>query len=95
MCCTPLVYKWFILHLPRSVMKNELGLRWDQRLISLSHSNIYWCPRSQEDISFIDRYREFPNLPLLSIRGGITCNLSLAIRQFGYARRDGPYDMLI
>ena len=76
-------------------MKNELGLRLNQRLMSLSHSDIYWGPRSQEDISFIDSYREFPNVPLLGIRGGITYNPSLALRQFGYARRDGPHDMFI
>ena len=29
MCCTPLLYWWFISHLPRSVLKNELGLRWN------------------------------------------------------------------
>ena len=61
----------------------------------LSHSDIHWCPRSQGDISFIDRCREFPNVPLLGIRGGITYNPSLALRQFGYAQRDGPSDMLI
>ena len=76
-------------------MKNELGLRWNQRLMSLSHSDIYWCPRSQEDISFIDRCREFPNVPLLGIRGGITYNPSLSLRQFGYTRRNSPPDMLI
>ena len=63
--------------------------------MSLSHSDIHWCPRSQEDISFIDRCGEFPNVPLLGIRGGITYNPSLALRQFGYAQRDGPPDMLI
>ena len=47
------------------------------------------------DISIIDRCEEFPNVPLLGIRGSITYNPSLALRQFGYARRDGPHEMLI
>ena len=47
------------------------------------------------DVSIIDRYGVVPNVPLLSIREGITYNPSLALRQFGYAQRDGPYDMLI
>ena len=34
-------------------------------------------------------------MALLGIRGSITYNPSLALRQFGYAQRDGPYDMLI
>ena len=95
MCCIPLLHRWIISYLPRSVIKNDLGLRWNQRSMSLSHSDIYWRPRSQEDISFIDHYGEFPNVPLLGIKGGITYNPSLAIRQFGYAQRDGPHDMLI
>lgn len=76
-------------------MKNEQSLKWCQRVMSLSHSDIYWCPRSQEDVIIIDRCGEFPNVPLLGIRGGITYNPSLALRQFGYARRDGPHDKII
>ena len=91
MCCIPLLYRWFISHLPRSVMENELGLRWNKRLMSLSHSDIYWCPHSQEDISFIDCYGEFPNVPLLSIRGGITYNRSLELCKFAYIRADTLY----
>ena len=36
MCFIPLFYRWFISHLPQSVMKNELGLRWNQKIMSLS-----------------------------------------------------------
>ena len=46
-------------------------------MMSLSHSDIYWCSRSQEDITIIDHCGEFPNVPLLGIRGGITYNPSL------------------
>ena len=63
--------------------------------MSLSHSDIKWYPRSQEDIFFIDRCREFPNVPLLGIKGGIIYNSSLALCQFGYARRDGPHELLM
>ena len=75
-------------------MKNEQGLRWSSRLVLLIHSDIYWCSRAM-DITIIDHCGEFPNVPLLGIRGGITYNHCLALRQFGYARRDGPHDMLI
>ena len=63
--------------------------------MSLRHSNIHWCSRSLENFNIIDRCGEFPNVPLLGIRGGITYNPCLAFRQFGYARRDGPHEMLI
>ena len=64
-------------------------------MISLSHLDIYWCSRSREDVTIINRYGEFHNVPLLGIRGGITYKPSLALCQFGYARRNGPHDMLI
>ena len=48
-----------------------------------------------EDITIFDRCGEFPNVPLLGIRVGITYNPCLALRQFGYARRDGPHDILV
>ena len=83
------------MHLPRSVMKNEQGLRWSQRIISLSHTDIYWYSQSHEDITIINPFEELPNVPLLGIMGGITYNPSLALGQFGYARRDGPHDALI
>ena len=63
--------------------------------MSLTHSDIHWCLRSLEDVSIIDRCGEFPNVPLLGIMGGITYNPFLDLRQFGYARRDGPHEILI
>src|ERR1044072_7560794 len=95
MCYIPLLSRWFISHLPQSVMKNEQRLKWSQRLMSLFHLDIRWCFFSQKDFTFIELCGEFPNVPLLGIRGGITYNPSLALRQFGFARRDGPHDMLL
>ena len=95
MCCILLLSRWFISHLPRSILKNEKGLRWSQRIMLLSHADIHWCSHLQEDITIIYHSREFPNVPLLGIREGITYNPSLALRQFFYARRDGPHDSLI
>ena len=37
MCCIPLLSRWFISHLPRSVLKNEQNLKWSQRIMTLSH----------------------------------------------------------
>ena len=69
MCCTPLLERWFISNLPQSVLKNEQGLRWSQRLMTLKHSDIHWCSRSKENVIIVDRCGEFPNVPLLGIRG--------------------------
>ncbi|CAI8599599.1 unnamed protein product [Vicia faba] len=40
LCCIPLLSRWFIAHLPRSTLKNEQGLTWSQRMMSLAHSDI-------------------------------------------------------
>ena len=80
MCFTPLLEIWFISHLPQSVLKNDQGSRWSYRLMTLKLSNIHWCSRSIENVTIIDHFGEFPNVPLLGIRGGITCNSCLALR---------------
>ncbi|CAI8618015.1 unnamed protein product [Vicia faba] len=95
MCCTTLLTRWFISHLPQSVLKNEQGSRWSQRLMTLKYSDINWCSRSIENVIIVEHCREFSNVPLLGIRGGITYNPCLALRQFGYARRDDLHEMLI
>ena len=48
MCCTPLLARWFISHLPQSVLKSEQGSRWSHRLMTLKHSDIHLCSRSIE-----------------------------------------------
>ena len=95
MCCTPLLARWFNSHLPQSVLKNEQGSRWSHRLMTLKYSNIHWCSRSIKNVTIVDHCGEFHNVPLLGIRGGITYNSYLSLRQFGYVRRDGPHEMLI
>ena len=95
MCCIPLLARWFTCHLPRSVLRNEQREQWSRRIMSLSHSDIRWNNFFQRDITIIDHCGEYPNVPLLGIKGGITYNPSLALRQFGYARSNGPHDMII
>ena len=48
-----------------------------------------------ENFAIINRCGEYPNVPLLGIRGRITYNPCLALRQFGHARKDGPHELLI
>ena len=48
-----------------------------------------------EEVAIIDRCGEYPNVPLLGVRGGITYNPCLALRQFGRARREGPHELLM
>ncbi|XP_050914133.1 uncharacterized protein LOC127128806 [Lathyrus oleraceus] len=89
-CCTTLLYKWFISHLPRSTTFWDLkdGFLWSQKIMSLTHSNIDWFDRAYEGATIIDSYGEFPNVPLIGTKGGINYNLILARRQFGYPMKD-------
>ena len=89
MCCTPLLARWFISHLPQSVLKNEQGSRWSHRLMTLKHSDIHWCSRSIDNVTIVDRCGEFPNVLLLGIRGCITYNLSWLCDSLGI-----PEDMV-
>ncbi|XP_058756282.1 uncharacterized protein LOC131629518 [Vicia villosa] len=59
------------------------------------HAIKIFLNRNPESVTIIDRCGQYPNVALLGIRGGITYNPSLALRQFGYARRDGPHHLLI
>jgi hypothetical protein len=43
----------------------------------------------------IENCGEFPNVPLLGTRGGISYNSILARRQFGYPMRDKPNNILL
>ncbi|XP_050908793.1 uncharacterized protein LOC127122515 [Lathyrus oleraceus] len=91
-CCATLIYKWFILHLPRSTAFWDLkdGLLWSQKIMSLTHSDIDWFDRAYEGVTTIDSCSEFPNVPLLGTKGGINYNPILARRQFGYQMKDNP-----
>jgi hypothetical protein len=91
-CCTTMLYKWFISHLPRSTAFWDLkdGLLWSQKIMSLTHSDIDWFDRAYEGVTTIDSCDEFPNIPLLGTKGGISYNPNLARRQFGYQMKDIP-----
>ena len=68
---------------------------WAYRIMSLAHTDIIWSTKDMEEVVVIDRCGEYPNVPLLGIRGGITYNPCLALRQFGRTRRDGPHELLL
>ena len=57
---------------PKSVLKNEEGLGWSYRIMSLAHTDILWSSKDMERVAVIDRWGEYPNVLLLGIRGGIT-----------------------
>ncbi|XP_058754441.1 uncharacterized protein LOC131627618 [Vicia villosa] len=88
--CAPLLHKWFISHLPRSVIKNEEGGTWVQRIMRLSYDDIVWNQKEFEGTHWFDSCGAFLNVLLLGTRGGITYNPILARHQFGFALKDKP-----
>ncbi|KAI5397380.1 hypothetical protein KIW84_063262 [Lathyrus oleraceus] len=81
-CCLPLLYKWFISHLPQTLTfkKNKGCLRWSTRLMSLTNDDIFWYKRVYDGVQIIDSCGEFSNVPLLGTCGGINYNPVLARR---------------
>ena len=84
LCCTPLLYKWFISHLPENFEANPENTRWSQKIMSLTPSDIAWFVPACSTEAIIDSCGGFGNVPLIGIRGGISYNPILARRQFGY-----------
>ncbi|KAI5430521.1 hypothetical protein KIW84_034923 [Lathyrus oleraceus] len=96
-CCLPLLYKWFISHLPQTVAfkENKGCLRWSTRLMSLTNDDIFWYNRAYDGVQIIDSCGEFSNVPLLGTCGGINYNPVLARRQLGFPLNDKPNNILL
>ncbi|XP_050897034.1 uncharacterized protein LOC127103836 [Lathyrus oleraceus] len=64
LCCAPLLYKWFISHLPRSRIfgENPQKLIWSQRFMSIFQGNIHWCDPSYDVGVIIDSCEENSSL---------------------------------
>ncbi|XP_050915749.1 uncharacterized protein LOC127130831 [Lathyrus oleraceus] len=91
-CCTPLLYRWFISHLPSKgpLVENKDNLKWSQRIMSLKAKDIPWYSRVYDGVKLILNCGDFPNVPLLGTKGEINYNPRLALRQLGYPVVDKP-----
>ncbi|KAI5396043.1 hypothetical protein KIW84_062299 [Lathyrus oleraceus] len=96
-CCLPLLYKWFISHLPQTLAfkENKGCLRWSTRLISLTNDDISWYNRVYDGVLIIDSCGEFSNVPLLGTCGGINYNPALARRQLGFPLKYKPSNVFV
>ncbi|CAL5189019.1 unnamed protein product [Lathyrus oleraceus] len=97
MCCLPLLYKWFISHLPQTLAfkENKGCLRWSTRLMSLTNDDIFWYNCVYDGVRIIDSCGEFSNVPLLGTCGGINYNPVLARRQLGFSLKDKLNNILL
>ncbi|XP_050915026.1 uncharacterized protein LOC127129978 [Lathyrus oleraceus] len=97
LCWAPFLYKWFISHLPRSMLfrENPQKLRWSQRFMSIDQGSIHWYDPSYDIGVSIDSCDEFPNVPLLGVHGGINYDPILAKRQLGCPMTNKPDNLLL
>ena len=68
--CLPLLYKWFISHLPQTVAfkENKGCLWWSTRLMSLTNDDIFWYNRVYDGVQIIDSCGELPMYLFLDMR---------------------------
>ncbi|XP_050909241.1 uncharacterized protein LOC127123017 [Lathyrus oleraceus] len=97
MCYTPLLYRWFISHLPSKgpFVYNEGNLKWSQRIMSLTAEDISWYSRVYGGVEIIMDCGNFPNVPLLGTKDGIIYNPRITLLQLGYPMVDKPDSELL
>ena len=79
-------------------MDAQHTMKWAPRLMGLTSKDIGWYKHDlyrMESKEVIMRCGEFPNVPLMGIRGGINYNPTLSRRQLGYALMGPPKDELV
>jgi len=94
LCCAPLLYKWYTLHLPRSYLSKEKAL-YSEKIMSLAPTDVVWYSPTYDIRTIIDSCGEFANVPLLGIYGGITYNATLSRRQFGYPIKEKTHNIAL
>jgi len=93
-CCLPLLYKWFLSHLPLDgpFWDTKDACKWGQRIMGLTSHDIRWHNLKMDTARVITSCGEYPNVPLIGRKGCINYNPVLALRQLGYALNDQPLD---
>lgn len=91
----PLLFKWFILHLPKSLVKNANGHSWAKSITHLTYDQVVWYPEHFGRSQLFDRCGDFPNIPLLGMVGGTSYNPVLAQHQLGFALKEAPRSLYL
>ncbi|RHN54408.1 hypothetical protein MtrunA17_Chr5g0406451 [Medicago truncatula] len=93
LCCTSLLYRWFISHLPSSFHDNSENWSYSQRIMALTPNEVVWLTPAAQVKEIIMGCGDFLNVPLLGTRGGINYNPELAMRQFGFPMKSKPINL--
>ncbi|XP_050914841.1 uncharacterized protein LOC127129758 [Lathyrus oleraceus] len=80
-CCAPLLYQWFLEHLPKTgAWVEQTDVSWPQRLGSLRSEDLSWYSKEYINMDIILSYGDFPNLPLIGTQGCVNANSVLSLR---------------
>jgi hypothetical protein len=77
LCCVPLLYRWFILHLPKSSHDNPENWTISERIMALTPNEVVWLTPAARVKEIIFGGGKFLNVPLLGTRGRINYNPEL------------------
>ncbi|XP_050889226.1 uncharacterized protein LOC127094432 [Lathyrus oleraceus] len=89
-CCAPLLYQWFLEHLPKTgAWVEQTNVSWPQRLGSLRYEDVFWYSKEYINVDIIFSCGDFPNLPLIATQGCVSANPVLSLRQLDYPM-EGP-----
>ncbi|XP_058766925.1 uncharacterized protein LOC131640542 [Vicia villosa] len=96
-CCTPLLYKWYISHLPdtHEFWSQKEGLKWSHKIMTLTNTDIVWTNNHFCRMKTLDCCSDFPNVPFIGTKGGISYSPILARRQFGFPMDKKPRNILL
>ncbi|XP_050876566.1 uncharacterized protein LOC127080282 [Lathyrus oleraceus] len=90
-CCAPLLYQWFLEHLPKTgVWAEQTNVSGPQRLGSLRSEDLSWYSKEYINMDIIFSCGDFPNLPLIGTQGCVNANPVLSLRQLGYPMEGPP-----
>ncbi|XP_058783618.1 uncharacterized protein LOC131658328 [Vicia villosa] len=95
-CCTPMLYKWYISHLAdtHEFWRHKEGLSGPHKIMTLTNTDIVWNNNHFCRMKTLDCCGDFPNVPLIGTKGGISYSPVLARRQFGFPREKEPRNIL-
>jgi len=93
LCCMPLLYRWFISHLPSSFHANPENWSYSQQIMALTPDEVVWITPAARVKEIITGCGDFLNVPFLGTQGGINYNPELAMRQFGFPMRAKPINL--
>ncbi|XP_050908879.1 uncharacterized protein LOC127122616 [Lathyrus oleraceus] len=90
-CCAPLLYQWFLEHLPKTgAWVEQTDVSWPQRLGSLRSEDLSRYSKEYINMDIIFSCGDFPNLPLMGTQVYVNSNPVLSLRQLGYAMEGPP-----